>query len=72
MTDPRIVECSCCGGEGRVLESAWVYEHGSGHGHWDALDAGPCPHCDGTGGEIIETQPIELEDLEQEFVSWES
>src|SRR5215469_12794552 len=25
----------------------------------------PCPYCEGTGGELIETQAIEIEDLDQ-------
>jgi hypothetical protein len=50
----RIVPCEACGSEGRILRGQ--YE--------DERDCGPCPHCEGTGGEIIETQPIELADYE--------
>ena len=54
MNDPRIVLCEACGSEGRIYRGQ--YE--------DERDCGPCPVCDGTGGEIIETQPIEMEDLD--------
>jgi len=52
----RIVPCEACGSEGRVLVTM--------PGEWDPEDRGPCPYCDGTGGEIITTQPIEMEDLD--------
>lgn len=51
----RIVLCEACGSEGRVLRGQ--YE--------DERDYGPCPYCEGTGGEIIETQPIEMVDLDK-------
>jgi hypothetical protein len=54
MSSPRIVLCEACGSEGRIYRG-W-YE--------DERDCGPCPYCDGTGGEVIETQPIDLEDLD--------
>lgn len=57
MTDPRIVPCEACGSEGRVLTSRY------GGNDPDTIDLGPCPWCEGTGGEIIETDPIEMEDL---------
>jgi hypothetical protein len=53
MCDERIVFCEWCGSEGRIY-----------HGHPNdpqPLDYGECPHCEGTGGEIIRTQPLELE-----------
>ena len=53
MTDPRIVPCDHCQTEGRILRGQ--YE--------DERDEGPCPVCEGTGGEIIETEPITLDDL---------
>lgn len=65
MSNFRIVECAACGGEGRILVSGWVYEHGCGVPHRDLLDDGRCDLCDGTGGEIIETEPVTLEDLEE-------
>lgn len=54
MTDPRIVPCDRCGSEGRLYSGQ--YE--------DERDCGECPVCEGTGGEIIETEPIEMEDLD--------
>lgn len=54
MPDFRIVPCTRCGSEGRLY--CGQYE--------DERDCGPCPVCEGTGGEIIEVDPIDLEDLE--------
>ena len=57
MNDPRIIPCTHCGSEGRILGS----RHGGNDP--DTIDHGPCPACEGTGGEIIETEMIEMEDL---------
>ncbi|SRR6267143_450080 len=57
IADLRIVACEACGTEGRVLVTV--------PGQWDPEDRGPCPYCEGTGGEIITTQPIEMEDLDE-------
>ena len=57
IADLRIVACEACGTEGRVLVTM--------PGEWDPEDRGPCPYCEGTGGEIITTQPIEMEDLDE-------
>lgn len=54
MTDPRIVPCEYCHSEGRDLR---------GNGP-EPIDYGPCIVCEGSGGEIVETQPIEFEDLD--------
>jgi hypothetical protein len=62
VCDWRIVMCEACGSEGRIYEPMWTYERDCGP-HLDDVDVGPCPYCDGTGGEIIATQPIEFEDL---------
>jgi hypothetical protein len=51
--DWRIVLCECCGSEGRIY-----------HGEYDDGWSKPCDVCEGTGGEIIETQPITMEDLD--------
>ena len=56
IADLRIVACEACGTEGRVLVTM--------PGEWDPEDRGPCPYCEGTGGEIITTQPIEMADLD--------
>lgn len=45
----RIVPCEACGTEGRIA----VGDPDTGHYK-------PCEYCDGTGGEVIETQPVEL------------
>jgi hypothetical protein len=58
IADPRIVACEACGTEGRRYYSV--------AGQWDSVDGGPCPYCEGTGGEIITTQPIEMADLDSE------
>jgi hypothetical protein len=62
MSDPRIVQCSCCDGEGRIYELVLTYERDAAP-HWDDADIGPCEVCEGSGGEIIEVEPIEMEDL---------
>lgn len=55
MSEPRIVPCDHCGSEGRLY---------SGHANDpDPRDDGPCPACEGTGGEIIETDPVTLDDM---------
>jgi hypothetical protein len=59
MCNARIVPCQACGTEGRRLVAV--------AGQWDPEDRGPCPVCKGTGGEIIETQAIEFEDLNEAF-----
>lgn len=63
MASPRIVECITCQGEGRIIrEEFWGYDPRTGDptGHrseeW-------CRYCEGTGGEIIETIPVECDDL---------
>jgi hypothetical protein len=53
MNDYRLVLCETCGSEGRIYRG--LYE--------DERDCGPCPACEGTGGEIVEVEPIEMEDL---------
>jgi hypothetical protein len=55
--DHRIITCEACGTEGRIY-------HGIGDKPWDYVEE--CPYCDGTGGEIITTQPIEMADLDAE------
>jgi hypothetical protein len=62
-TDYRIVGCEACGTDGRLY--VLDYCHGSRNEppHWGDRDDGPCPYCEGTGGEIIEVEPIGIEDL---------
>lgn len=50
----RIVCCENCGSEGRVYIGQ--YE--------DERDNGECPVCEGTGGEIVEVEPITEDDIE--------
>ena len=53
-TDHRIVLCENCQSEGRLYRGQ--YE--------DERDCGPCPVCEGTGWEIIKTEPVTLEDID--------
>lgn len=56
MNDVRIVLCERCRSEGRLY---------CGHANDpNPRDCGPCPACEGTGGELIEVEPIEMEDLD--------
>lgn len=58
MCDVRLILCEYCGSEGRI--------YGSRSGHQndpDTIDRGPCAACEGTGRELIEVEPITLEDL---------
>ena len=55
MIGLRIIPCTHCGSEGRLY---------SGHPNDpNPCDEGGCPVCEGTGGEIIETESVELADL---------
>ena len=49
-----ITLCESCGSEGRIYRG--LYE--------DERDCGPCPYCEGTGFAVVETEPIEEDDLE--------
>lgn len=62
MCNARIVLCEVCGSEGRIYVLDYGADDMSG---WGERDTGPCPWCEGTGGEIIETQPIEEGDLDE-------
>lgn len=53
MCDLRIIGCAYCGTEGKLYSGQFD----------DERCIGDCPVCDGTGGEIITTRPITLEDL---------
>jgi hypothetical protein len=60
MCDLIIIRCRSCGSEGRIyrqgIASRWALEPVE-------IDEGQCPDCDGTGGEMIEGEPITLDDL---------
>jgi hypothetical protein len=66
---PRLVLCEACGSEGcgRSLDPddgtcACRYRGYEGNSPTNCEHA--CPYCEGTGGELIATEPVELEDLE--------
>lgn len=60
MIDPRIVLCQDCGSEGVLRWDSYQRdEYGNVMEHTE-----DCRTCDGTGGEIVETSPIELDDLD--------
>jgi hypothetical protein len=46
-----VVPCEVCGTEGRIY-------HGSEETGW----VEPCATCEGTGGELVETFPVEMND----------
>lgn len=54
MTRPVLVLCEACGGEGRILTA-------NGNDP-DSTDHGECPCCDGTGMELVESQPMTEDD----------
>lgn len=65
MSDLRIVPCEACGTEGRIIRRCIGYEPGCGHPHnYGERDDGECQCCEGTGGAIIQTEPIDLDDLD--------
>jgi len=59
----RIVPCAPCGTEGRIYERALVHERNAAP-HDDDVDVGPCTVCEGTGGEIVETELIDDDDYD--------
>lgn len=56
--DVRLVNCEACGTEGRIIRERRFPGCAP-----EEIDEGPCPYCEDTGGEIIDVQPIEMEDL---------
>jgi DnaJ-class molecular chaperone len=57
----RVVLCEACGSEGRIYIDTYQRDE-----YGNMMEAAEeCPYCEGTGGELIETQPIELADLDQ-------
>jgi hypothetical protein len=52
-----------CDGEGHLYQRIGWHSPEFG-GQWqEEEEVGRCPYCDGTGREIIEVEPIEMEDL---------
>lgn len=61
---PRLVLCEACGSEGRIYVRDWCSGSWNEPAHWGERDDGECPWCEGTGGALIATDPITLEDVE--------
>lgn len=60
----RIVPCEACGSEGRIYLRCMTYEPGCGHAHYHGeRDDGECPVCEGTGSAVIQTEPVDMDDL---------
>lgn len=51
--------CQACGSEGRILVDAGVDSMGTPQ----EADCGECPYCEGTGGELIATEPVTEEEI---------
>lgn len=58
MTDTRTVDCFHCNGSGR--------NEGGHPNDPNPPDYGPCRACDGTGTIEVPTEPVTLEDLDDE------
>ena len=61
MCDLIIVPCDACLTEGRIYVAAG-YDRETGAPQ--ERDDGPCPYCEGTGGEIIRGEPLTVDDME--------
>lgn len=61
MTRPVLVSCECCGSEGRVYVREDYYDRLYG---WQPgeRDLGPCEECEGTGGALVPSFPVEPDD----------
>jgi hypothetical protein len=66
---PRLVLCEACGSEGcgRSLDPddgtcACRYRGYDGNSPRECEHA--CPYCEGTGGELIATEPVTLDDID--------
>ena len=60
-TNARVVCCTVCGSEGVLTYStSYMDEYGNPMERVERCDA-----CEGTGGEVIETQPIDQQDIEE-------
>lgn len=55
MLRPVLVPCECCQSEGRLYRGQ--YE--------DERDCGECPVCEGTGGALVDSEPVTMEDLDE-------
>ncbi len=63
---PILDLCRTCGSEGRLYVATWGYEPGCGHApnHFEE-DRGECPDCEGTGWELIPSEPMTEDDLNE-------
>lgn len=63
MSRPVLMPCECCGSEGRIYVREDFYCRATG---WTPgeRDIGRCEECEGTGGALIPSFPVDLEDLE--------
>jgi hypothetical protein len=62
--DVRVVGCEVCGTEGcaqAALYDGMCHCRYNGRSPKECIDA--CPWCEGTGGEVIAVEPIEMGDL---------
>lgn len=55
MSNTRFINCQVCQTEGRILTN---------NGGPDDVDHGVCPACNGECAVEVETQPVEMEDIE--------
>lgn len=63
MANERVVLCEACGSEG-CLNERWE-GCGCHHYTYPPQDCdNRCPWCEGTGGALIETEPVDMEDLD--------
>lgn len=62
MTEPRLIACRACDGQGRweVYTGGWDQQDGSPLGYEET-----CEVCGGSGGEEIEPDPITMDDLDE-------
>lgn len=58
-TNERVIPCESCGGDGEFNEPYFRSDHSVGNRH------SKCTACAGTGEQVIELEPVTLEDLEE-------
>lgn len=62
MADPRFINCEVCQTEGRILTN---------DGGPDDVDHGVCPTCGGECVVEVETQPVDMEDIDAPLPDYE-
>ena len=55
--DVRLKPCEHCGSEGKLYTSRY------GGNDPDVWPIGDCPVCEGTGGALVEVEPVEEEEI---------